>query len=105
MFYNLSNKTGFLFNKIRNEKKKATKKNKTIAVDNQNATPEKALTAEEENDLVVYFRSCVAVKDMSNLKIKLRESVVFRDYLVAQMDINFPELFAFFFSNPELVRL
>lgn len=60
---------------------------------------------EEEEDLLLSFRCCVVPEKDSELKEKLKMSISFRQKVVKQQSIDFPQMFPFFFAKPDLVNL
>lgn len=61
------------------------------------------LSEEQEQAMLLFFKTCVTSKDMTQIKNKLRISVLLRNRLLNDKTINIPEIFPFYFAAPNLV--
>lgn len=106
------NSAGFLYNKARNMRKKKTADepkesdcDENLAEDEEESIYEKPLTEAEENELLLYFKSCTIANDKAEIKEKLKQTVSFRQRKLQDTRTNLPEMFSFFFAAPDLVSL
>lgn len=62
-----------------------------------------ALTEDEKNRILLYFKKCVVALEKPSLVENLKETVHFREEVLRSVDVNIPESFPFYFVAPDLV--
>lgn len=62
-----------------------------------------ALTEDEKNRILLYFKNCVVALEKPSLVENLKETVHFREEVLGSVDVNIPESFPFYFVAPDLV--
>lgn len=61
------------------------------------------LTYNEELEHLLFFRTCVVKRDKEILKIRMKQTVALRDKMLKKEETKFPEMFPFYFIEPDLV--
>lgn len=88
-FYNAKMKKGTIFHRIRNM---PPKKNSEEPIAN-------------EAELIDFLKQCVVAKDKLKLKSMLKETITLRIKLLRENKEEFADFMAFYFADPELVRV
>lgn len=99
MLYDVANKSGFLYHKINNEKKK----NKPVAIDLARPVPEVVLSDEQKADLLHVLKQMIVQSNIDSLTSKLLESMRSRREIIANDLSAYLEACGFYFSAPRLV--
>lgn len=102
MLYNIHAQSGFLFDKLRNNQRK----NNQIGIQHD-AIPEDyvPIDADDEANLIQYFKNCVIRNEMDDLKEKLCSTVNYRRVLLLNPPEPIHRMFGFYYVSPELVSL
>lgn len=61
------------------------------------------LTYNEELEHLLFFRTCVVNRDKEVLKIRMKQTVAMREKTLKKNETKFPEMFPFYFVEPDLV--
>lgn len=64
---------------------------------------EEYLTAEQELEYQLFFRTCNLPHDKDILRIKLKKSIKMRETMIKQNNKEFYQMFPFYFLQPESV--
>lgn len=60
---------------------------------------------ENEAELIDFLKQCVVANDKQMLKSKLGETITLRQKLLRQNTDDYADFMAFYFTDPELVRI
>lgn len=100
MLYNANAQTGFLFDKLRN----IQRKNNQIPIQHDTIPEEYVpIDADDEANLIQYFKNCVIRNELNDLKEKLRSTINYRRELLLNPPEPIHKMFGFYFVSPELV--
>lgn len=61
------------------------------------------LTYNEELEHLLFFRTCEVNRDKEVLKIRMKQTVALREKTLKKNETKFPEMFPFYFVEPDLV--
>lgn len=95
MLYDLTNRTGFLYNKMRNRNR--------VNPSNQNNDDEPNIENVDMEDLIQFFKNCVVHDQKDELKTRMETSVTARRIILADPKTNIHIAFPFYFVDVDLV--
>lgn len=95
MLYDYDNRSGFLFNKFKNNPANPRLPRAVEVLE---------LTEEQKEDYRQFFKNCVVAKEKELIKQKLRESVDYRKSMMADYSDDFNSIFDFYFVSPDLIK-
>lgn len=95
MLYDSANRTGFLYNKLRN-------KNRANTSNNNNSNEPNTDNSDVEG-LIQFFKNCVVRDQKEELKKQMESSVSTRRTILADAKTNIHIAFPFYFVDVELV--
>lgn len=98
MLYDTQNRSGYLYNALKNVKKKRKAKER-FGVLNE----EEQLTEEQENNLLKFFKRCVLPKDLKEVEAKMKTTKTQRRSIILEKIDKYKECWQFYFVSPELV--
>lgn len=104
MLWDFKTKKGSLYHKIAYHR---YGKGKKTNHDRESADLPIVSDSEEINELecLLFFRTCVVDRDIDILKIKLVQTLEFRQRLIRKKETIFHKAFPFYFIRPELVMI
>lgn len=100
--YDKTKQSGSLFNKIRYNNAKKSRKRRMVDNSNDDADD---WTPEEKRDLSDFFQHCVVRTQRQQIEEKLRETVAYRRKMILSSMDEFMEMWEFYFAAPDLVSV
>lgn len=96
--YNTKNSTGFLYLRIKNQRKKAG-----VSAPNDSVQIPHELTDEDKERFLILFKTCVLPKDIDILKDALGKTIKYR--LELSKNGEYQKIFPFYTVRPDLVTI
>lgn len=100
LIYDAKHKRGFLYQKIVYRKYNNKQSQLSRGIEQLSLTTDGGCN---ENDALLYFRTCILNKDLDVLKEKMAQTIALREQIIKKRNIDFHKSFPFYFCCPELV--
>lgn len=63
------------------------------------------LSLEEELDILLFFKTCIVSRNKEILQLKMKSTIALREKTIKKHEIEFFEMFPFYFVDPDLVSV
>lgn len=108
ILFNAKERKGLVYNKFFYKKYRkndlvSAMENMELSTDVDNMDGIEELSAEEQKDAMLFFRTCMLERDRKELIVKLKQTIKSRETLIKQKGIKFHQVFPFYFLDPSLV--